>query len=41
MFYEICRVCPVFEKSAEDEGCAAGAAKTTKKRSIYPFLLEH
>jgi hypothetical protein len=41
MFYEICRVCPVFEKSAEDEGSAAGANKTTKKRSIYPFLLEH
>jgi hypothetical protein len=41
MFYKICKVCPVFGKSAEDEGSAAGATKTAKKRSIYPFLLEH
>jgi hypothetical protein len=41
MFYEIWRGYPVFEKSAKDEGCAAGADKTAKKRSIYPISLEH
>jgi hypothetical protein len=41
MFYKIWRVCPVFGKSAKDEGSAAGADKTTKKRSIYPISLEH
>jgi len=41
MFYEIWRVCPVFEKSAKSEGFPANAEKTSKKRGIYPFLIEH
>jgi hypothetical protein len=41
MFYGFCRVCPFFEKSAENGGCAANAEKTSKKRGIYLFSVEH
>jgi hypothetical protein len=44
MFYGFGRVWVFFEKSAESKGFSANAtqkAKNRKKRSIYPFSVEH
>jgi hypothetical protein len=41
MFYGFGRVWVFFEKSAESKGFSANAEKNRKKRSIYPFSVEH